>query len=148
MPEIFKTSELMFTTETGMFHSACRIKVKDEVYWFGFKPIKHFAPIGWGMVDHSDRLLDVKSFATFKIEIYETDLLNILQGVCNKYKGKLYGATILDCVSFTADVARRVGLAVPSINITPYGFLLTLKIWNNKQCIKSNLPSGLFNFHR
>jgi hypothetical protein len=34
----------------------------------------------------------------------------------------------VDCVSFSADVARNVGLAVPLVNLTPYGLIQILRV--------------------
>jgi hypothetical protein len=48
-------AELMFISETGMFHSACRCTWGTVVEWYGFKPLKHRSPAGQGMVDRSDR---------------------------------------------------------------------------------------------
>ena len=46
------------------------------------------------------------------------------------YATSYYAVTMNDCVSFTADLARDCGMKVPAVNMSPDGFLQTLKFWN------------------
>lgn len=121
-------AELMFITETGMFHSACRCTWANSVEWYGFKPWKHRTPAGKGMVDRSDRSTFVKHSITF--EVSDTVLRAAVDKVSLAYATKTYVVTVYDCVSFTADIARQAQLKVPLVNITPYGFILALALWN------------------
>jgi hypothetical protein len=121
-------AELMFISETGMFHSACRVTLGGRVEWYGFKPWKHRSPQGRGMVDRSDRSGFVNHSITF--DVNEAILRSAVERVARDYANKTYCATVCDCVSFTADVARQVRLRVPSVNITPYGFIQVLAFWN------------------
>ena len=124
-------AELMIISETGMFHSAVRCTWGTTVEWYGFKPKTHSAPAGAGMVDRSDRSALVNHSITFAV----TDaLLRVaIDQVANAYAGKTYVVTMCDCVSFTAEVARQVGLGVPRVNITPYGLIQLLAFWNTYQ---------------
>jgi len=119
----------MFITETGMFHSACRATWGNVVEWYGFKPKQHQTPVGEGMVDRSDRSSMLKHYITF--DIYDLLLRTALKKVADAYATKIYALTVCDCVSFTADVAREVGLRVPLVNFTPYGFIQVLGFWNS-----------------
>ena len=58
-------------------------------------------------------------------------LRSALTKVTRDYTGATYVLSVKDCVSFSADIARRAGLAVPPVNITPYGFLEILAVWND-----------------
>ena len=121
-------AELMFISETGMFHSACRCTWGTVVEWYGFKPLKHRSPAGKGMVDRSDRSAFINHSITFEVN---DALLHAAVGkVARDYATKTYVVTVCDCVSFTADVARQAQLKVPLLNFTPYGFIEVLAIWN------------------
>jgi hypothetical protein len=121
-------AELMFITETGMFHSAYRCAWGTAVEWYGFKPRRHFAPAGLGFVDRSDRTALINHSVLFTVN---DDALRIaVTDVVHRYAHRTYVVTVCDCVSFTADVARHAGLLVPPVNITPFGFLEVLAFWN------------------
>ena len=121
-------AELMFTSETGMFHSACRATFGASVQWYGFKPREHRSPKGPGMVDKSDRSAFINH--SLKFEISDAILQGAVARVAAGYANKTYIVTVCDCVSFTADVARQCHMRVPAVNISPYGFLQTLALWN------------------
>ncbi len=121
-------AELMIISETGMFHSACRFTFSTSVVWAGFKPKQHRAPAGAGIVDTSDRTDFINHQITFDVD--EGRLRSALTKVTRAYTGATYVLSVKDCVSFSADIARNVGLAVPPVNITPYGFLEILAVWN------------------
>lgn len=121
--------QIMFISETGMFHSACRCTWTGETEWYGFKPREHLSPKGPGMVDRTSRSAFINHSITFNVD--DGLLRSAVRGVAREYANKTYIVTVCDCVSFTADVARRIGLRVPAINITPYGFIETLALWNH-----------------
>jgi hypothetical protein len=121
-------AQLMFISETGMFHSACRCAYGGRVEWYGFKPKAHRSPAGPGFVDRTDRSSLVNHSITFAVT--DSLLTSAIASVTRKYASKTYVVTVCDCVSFTADVARHVRLRVPLVNITPYGFIQVLGFWN------------------
>jgi hypothetical protein len=121
-------ADLMFISETGMFHSACRCTSPSMVEWYGFKPKKHLAPAGPGFVDRSDRSAFINHSVTF--DVNDATLRAVISKVARQYATKTYAVTVRDCVSFSADVARQVGLRVPLVNMTPYGFIKVLAFWN------------------
>ena len=121
-------AELMIISETGMFHSACRCTAGEQVEWYGFKPKAHLTPAGAGMVDRSDRAALVNHSVSFDIPAVR--LHKAVQKAAAKYASKTYVLCVCDCVSFTADVARNVGLYVPYLNVTPYGLIQLLAFWN------------------
>jgi hypothetical protein len=98
------------------------------VEWYGFKPQEHRSPAGKGLVDRSDRSAFINHSVRF--DINDAHLRAGIQKVAREYETKTYVVTVCDCVSFTADVARQVGLKVPLLNFTPYGFIQVLKFWN------------------
>jgi len=121
-------AELKFISETGMFHSACRCTWGNIVEWYGFKPHKHRSPAGHGMIDRSDRSPFVNHYITFNVG--DSVLRAAVGQALGKYATRTYLATVSDCVSFTAEIARQVQLRVPLINITPFGFIEVLALWN------------------
>ena len=120
--------EMMIITETGMFHSAVRVTIGGRTTWYGFKPKKHGSPAGPGFVDNSDRSKEEKYWAKWDVD----DV--VLQAAVDKesksYAHAYYAVGFIDCVSFTANVARDCGMRVPEINSSPYGFLKVLEFWN------------------
>jgi hypothetical protein len=122
-------AELMFISETGMFHSACRCDCGGRIEWYGFKPRRHRSPAGAGFVDRSDRSAFVNHSITF--DVSGLSLRAAVDKVAHKYANKTYVLGVCDCVSFTADVARQVGLLVPLLNYTPYFFIQVLALWNS-----------------
>jgi len=46
------------------------------------------------------------------------------------YDGSTYQLFVHDCVSFTGDIARKIGLAVPMVNMSPFGLIEILAVWN------------------
>ena len=122
-------AQLTIITETGMFHSACRCSWGGAVSWYGFKPIAHRSPVGMGFVDVSDRSAQMNYNIAFTID--DTALSLAVEKVKRGYTEKEYILAVRDCVSFSADVAREVGLRVPPLNFTPYGFIKILAVWND-----------------
>ena len=122
-------AQLMIISEPGMFQSACRCTFSSSTVWAGFKPKQHRAPAGAGIVDTSDRTAFINHQITFEVD--EGRLRSALTKVTRDYTGATYVLSVKDCVSFSADIARRAGLAVPPVNITPYGFLEILAVWND-----------------
>jgi hypothetical protein len=114
-------------------HSACFFDFADIKYedcWRGFGPAKHHSPAGDGKVYADDEGSRTNHGIIF--EIPDTTLVKARDTVCANYKNKFYAVGICDCVSFSADVARECGLGVPLINITPYGLIKILKVWNKE----------------
>jgi hypothetical protein len=128
-------AELMFISETGMFHSACRCSWGAFVEWYGFKPRKHRSPAGEGFVDRSDRTPFINHSVTFTVD--DGVLRAAVAKVAGDYAARTYVVTVRDCVSFTADVARQAGLRVPLVNITPFGFLKVLAFWNRQKLARA-----------
>lgn len=120
--------ELRMITETGMFHSACKATVGGTSNWYGFKPRAHGRPMGPGFVDTSDRTAEEKYWATFSID--DVVLSRAIARVVPAYAHAYYTVTVQDCVSFTAAIARAAGMTLPDANITPYGFLEFLCLYN------------------
>jgi len=121
-------AELLITTETGVFHTACRFTWGAKVEWRGFKPKTHLAPIDQGYVDHSNRGGMINHSASFTIS--DAILYSTLNLISDKYDDSRYVLFIRDCVSFSADVGRSAGLAVPTRNLSPIGFLLWIETFN------------------
>jgi hypothetical protein len=121
-------AKLKIITETGMFHVACRCESGGRVEWYGFKPVKHRTPVSPGYVDNSDRSALEKHHITF--EVPDSQLSFSVAAAKKLYEGETYILAVKDCVSFGADIARGVGLGVPAVNLTPYGFIQTLALWN------------------
>jgi len=121
-------AQLTFISETGMFHSACRCTWATGVEWYGFKPRAHRRPAGEGMIDRTDRSTFTNHSITFTVN--DALLRSAVASVAAVYSAKTYVLAVCDCVSFTAEVARRVHLRVPLVNISPYGFIQILALWN------------------
>jgi len=121
-------AELMIISEIGMFHSACRCSWGNTVEWYGFKPQHHRKPKDQGFVDRSDRSAFVNHY--IKFDVNDAVLRAAVWKVASDYATRAYVVTVCDCVSFTADVARQAWLRVPAVNITPWGFIEVLALWN------------------
>jgi hypothetical protein len=121
-------AQIKFITETGMFHVACRCEIKGRVEWYGFKPKKSMVPAYTGYIDTSDRTALINHWITFGIA--DSVLQSAITSVRASYNGDLYVLGVKDCVSFAADMARKAGLNVPLVNMTPYGFIKILDFHN------------------
>jgi hypothetical protein len=115
-------------TETGMFHAACACSWGESVEWYGFKPREHRRPAGRGFVDRSDRKAFTNHYITFDVD--DESLRVGANTIKVRYDSSYYVVAVHDCVSFAADLAREAGLLVPRVNISPYGFLEILGVWN------------------
>jgi hypothetical protein len=122
-------AELMIISETGMFHSACRFTLSSSVEWRGFQPARSRTPVGRGKVERVDRTPHINHFIRFDVD--ESVLRRAMNTVTTDYASKNYVLGVVDCVSFTADVARECRLRVPRVNMTPYGFIRVLTWWND-----------------
>jgi hypothetical protein len=60
----------------------------------------------------------------------EVILRRAITETARDYRRKVYCLGVCDCVSFSADVARRCGLLVTVANWTPYGLIQGLT-WHN-----------------
>ncbi len=121
-------SELAIISETGMFHSLCRCTYVAEVDWYGFAPIQKGSPHGPGAVHREARPELINHIITF--DVPELTLRAAMAEVSAKYAHAIYTVTVRDCVSFTADVARAVGLRAPYVNFTPWGLIQALRLYN------------------
>lgn len=123
-------AELTIISETGMFHSVCRFSFsQNRVNWRGFQPARHRTPVSPGAVEHVDRTRYINHFIRFSVE--ENLLRQAMEIVTNRYSSRVYALGVVDCVSFSADVARQCRLRVPAINITPFGLIKVLTFWND-----------------
>ncbi len=120
-------ADLTITSETGMFHSACRC-TWDVVKWYGFHPAWHRAPVSVGEVDYSNRDAFINHSISF--EVNDMILQRAIAKVEARYQGSPYVLGHRDCVSFSAEVARECYLQVPTVNMTPYGLVCALAVWN------------------
>jgi hypothetical protein len=64
-------------------------------------------------------------------EVPDARLFVAAKTVSKEYMSKYYMAGACDCVSFTAAVARRCGLLVTPVHITPYELIQSLARCNN-----------------
>lgn len=122
-------AELTFITETWLPpHSACRCVWRGRTEWYGFKPRKHLHLVGQGYVDTGNKTSEINHYIVFEVDDFR--LRMGVQKERAKYDGAEYILGARDCVSFSADVARQVGLRLPLVNMTPYGFLEILAVYN------------------
>ena len=119
---------LKIISETGMFHSACEVTIGGAVDWYGFQPASARNPVSAGKVDRSNRSAYINHFAIFTVS--DGVLRYAIDKAAADYASKNYILGVVDCVSFTADVARNCGMGVPLVNLSPYGFLQTLMFHN------------------
>lgn len=119
-------AELAIISETGMFHSAARCTYGAIVEWYGFQPSKARNPIAPGLVQTTSRAAYVNHLIAF--DVPDARLRTAIADVCRQYETAQYILGVRDCVSFTADVARGVGLAVPMVNMTPWGLIQILRV--------------------
>ncbi len=128
-------AELMITSETGMFHSACCCTYATGTpAWYGFLPAKSRTPVSPGKVDRKNRKSLINHYVTFTVS--EAILRSAIKSVTATYATKQYVLGVTDCVSFSADVARKCRLRVPAVNITPYGLIRLLAFWNSYNTFK------------
>ena len=116
-------------------HSACFFAFTEVTYadgWLGFGPAKHRSP-GWPRATPGKLFTDDETYRLnhgIVFDIPEARLLLARKTVFAAYGVKEYKVGVCDCVSFTADVARKCSLGVPLINFTPYGLIEILAVWN------------------
>jgi hypothetical protein len=113
-------------------HSACHFDFADIKYkdcWRGFGPAEHHSPAGKGKVFTDDETHRINHWITFKVD--DTTLIQACSKVSAAYQNASYLVGGVDCVSFSADVARQCGLGVPLVNLTPYGLIKILQLWND-----------------
>jgi hypothetical protein len=127
-------AKLKFTSETGMFHSALCANLGDGDHWYGYGPVVRRSSVGAGQVHTDDR----SAFINHEINFLVADaaLKSAISITTNEFNGTTYAVGIHDCVSFTAQVARRVGLTVPATNFLPYSFLTALAAANKYESFK------------
>lgn len=119
-------AKLAIISETGMFHSLCRCTFGHQEEWYGFAPVKKSSPHGPGAVHPEARPRLINHLIEF--EVSDATLRAALRTVVPKYATATYTVGVKDCVSFSADVARAVGLMVPATNMTPWGLIQILRV--------------------
>jgi hypothetical protein len=114
------------------FHSACRLEYHGPNYndgWLGFGPAKHHHPASRiGKVFREDENFRINH--GIMIEVEDTILFRAGEEAVKKYSSGMYLVGVRDCVSFSADLVRECRLNVPSVSMTPYGFIFILAAWN------------------
>lgn len=118
--------ELAIISETGMFHSACRCTYGNVVEWYGFTPARARNPIAAGQVQVTDRTAYINHLIAF--DVPEKLLKAAITAAVSQYRSATYILGVRDCVSFSAEVARGAGLAVPLVNMTPWGLVQILRV--------------------
>ena len=118
-------AKLAIISETGMFHSVARCTYGSMVEWYGFAPVTKSAPLGAGAVHREVRSHLINHLIEF--EVQESLLRFAVTTVSAKYRNATYAVLAKDCVSFTADICRRVGLRVPRVNYSPWGLIQILR---------------------
>jgi len=76
-------AELMITSETGMFHSACQFTFSGRVQWRGFQPARHRTPVSGGKVETIDRTTYINHF--IRISVDESVLRRAMNSVTTDY---------------------------------------------------------------
>lgn len=121
--------QLVVISETGMFHSACLFDYgRDKREWYGFHPRSKGRPAGQGEIDRTDRRSFVNHYISF--DVSEASLNAAVRRIETKYGSATYVLGVKDCVSLSADVAHECGLRVPYWNVTPYGLVQILRLYN------------------
>jgi hypothetical protein len=119
--------KVTFISETGFPHAAVRVGSSD---WYGFKPNINKCPVCPGHVDHSDRTTFIKSSVTFEFPNEQATRATVNAAVAT-YNGTWYRGSNHDCVNLAYDVAKALGLSVPSgINLFPDNFVKNLNSLN------------------
>jgi hypothetical protein len=114
-------------------HSACYFDYDGSFApkaWLGFGPSKHRSPA----TTHGKVFTDDESYREnhgIIFRVNDTVMHAAAEKAVEKYSTGPYVVTVRDCVSFSADVARWCNLNVPVINMTPYGLILILAVWND-----------------
>lgn len=112
---------LTVTSETGFFHAVCLLEIGQHTQaWYGFKPKQHRSPYGPGHIDTSNREENINHYARFEVKdvTLKAAIKKIVEG---KYKNTEYVGSVVDCVTFAADMAGACGLKLPYI---PYAYVL------------------------
>ena len=129
-------AKLTFISVKGLVpHSAAQLhfeKLQVDDMWLGFGPAQHHSP-GWpkaaeGKIFSDDETHRLNHGIIFSVP--DDLLFEAARTVTRMYADKKYKVGVVDCVSFTADLAREVGLRVPLLNFTPYGLIEILGFWN------------------
>jgi hypothetical protein len=121
---------LTVASEVGMFHSACLFEFGNtgRQEWRGFHPAQHRKPVGQGEIDRSNREPYINHYIRFSVT--DDVLLVSMIRVEQAYASAEYILGVRDCVSFSADVVRQCRLTAPQVNMTPYGLITILRVYN------------------
>jgi hypothetical protein len=124
--------QLWIISVTGAVpHSACFFDYESEPAkngWLGFAPAAHRRPVSSGKVYTDDETYRLNHGIIF--DVVDTVLAEAARKAKEQYSSGPYILGVRDCVSFSADVARYCNLGVPLINMTPYGLIQILAVWN------------------
>src|SRR4051812_42675030 len=113
-------------------HSACFFDYEaadQKDGWLGFGPATHRRPVSSGKVFTDDETYRLNHGISF--EVIDTVMSEAADKARKQYSSGPYVRGTRDCVSFSADVARLCNLNVPLINMTPYGLIQILAVWND-----------------
>lgn len=125
--------QLWIISVTGAVpHCACHFDYTDIKYkdsWLGFMPSKRRRPYtSHGTPDTESEAHRINHGIIF--EVADTVMAKAAKQVGEQYSSGPYILGVRDCVSLAADVACRCGLGVPAINMTPFGLIQILAVWN------------------
>lgn len=127
-------ARLKFTSETGMFHSALCADFGQGPEWYGYGPMIKGRPHGVGGVHTDDRTNDINHEINFIVD--DGVLRAAIDAAVIEFTTTTYTVGVHDCVSFTAQIARKCGMTVPSTNFLPYNFLKALAAANKYESFR------------
>lgn len=122
---------LTVISETGFFHSAVLLEFGGSLgkKWYGFKPNANKIPIWAGKLDRSNRTDYINHYIRYPITL--TRLRQAERTILDTYGDAIYCLGVKDCVSLSADAAHAAGLRVTVANMTPYGLIYALYLYNS-----------------
>jgi hypothetical protein len=112
-------------------HSACFFDYdsgSENDGWLGFGPATHRRPVSSGKIFTDDETYRLNHGIIF--DVVDTVMSQAADQASEDYSSGPYILGVRDCVSFSSDVARYCNLNVPLINMTPYGLIQILAVWN------------------
>lgn len=113
---------LTIFSEKGFPHSAVMLEVNGKEYWLGFGPRKGHTYIG--AISWANRERWINHYVRYEIPCHKAQ--EVIRTDFTAWDSAFYVFGFQDCVSFAADVARTCGLNVNSVNLTPYGLVVSI----------------------